>query len=232
MWDLTFETPPSNFTPASTGAHTIKTIIRLQPEDLGPTEMSDHKIDFHFLGLSKVGIKEFQDRGAIFLKCGNINFNGPAWIFHFCGILASCDKGQMKPHPDVATSADSVSAGEVSHQLEFGPLISHTMTTKKGSSGAPIFNEYGEVIAIHLSTNEKGLPAINFAVQISAVCKFLEERVLGAEISFDPNDALSLDNESIQKQQRVENELAGADCFGMYSTFCLNSMSRITIVIL
>ena len=104
------------------------------------------------------------------------------------------------------------------------------MNTKKGSSGAPIFNENGEVVAIHLSTKEKGLPALNSAVQISAVRKFLEERVLGAEIAFDPNDAFRLDNESIQIQQRVENELAGADCSGMYATFCLNSMSRITIV--
>ena len=218
VWDLTFE-ETVNLTKASTSAATTapKT-IRLGPEDLGRIEMSDCGLDFHFVSLSTKGAKKFEGRRYRFLECGKLDFKSYVWIYQFNEALATFNQGQIRPLPE------SLSNGE--------PLVSHTMNTDMGSSGAPIFNENGEVVAIHCKRSYKmrtKKSLRNLAVKISAVLNFLEEKILGVETSSPVDDALH------EMPQVLEDDFPDDFPAGIYETtppngtvqYCLESRNII-----
>lgn len=170
MWELTFETAVTSFSPkAFTRFDTTENTIRLTSEDLGPRELSDCLIDFHFVSLNETGVKKLQNRGALFLECGSINCNCPesVWTFQYCGPFASLSYGQIID-PKNFTLPTEIDKS----------WVIHTMNTKPGSSGAPIFNENGEVVAIHCCYYKPfgQKLGINFAVPLSSVLLYLDEK--------------------------------------------------------
>lgn len=174
MWDLKFESHVSQNNQDLAN-------IRLTPTDLGPTQVYNTSIDFYFVELTKAAVSNLKNCGALFLERDRVNFERPAWIFQFSGgQFANVALGNL-----IAYQVEQVS----SHILPYGSttlatphfvlMVSHSINTDNGSSGAPIFQVEGKLVAIHCGSKHNFLTVVNLGATMDSVCSFIEERILG-----------------------------------------------------
>lgn len=141
--------------------------FRLRPDLLFLTSRVENGLDYTFVGIDPLAAKEF---GTIKMHRGSLTLNrdDPVFVIH---------------HPDGKPKQASLDDTEVVGL--HSATVHYAADTQGGSSGAPVFNRYGRLCALHHAavafsgtlTDGRPIEVANEGVKLSAITIDLENRV-------------------------------------------------------